>query len=65
MAREGYLILDSDLHLMEPEDLWSPSWISRTGRICHVSSMKGAGNQARALLTKPTPTSYLGWKCKG
>jgi predicted TIM-barrel fold metal-dependent hydrolase len=23
MAREGYLILDSDLHLMEPEDLWS------------------------------------------
>jgi predicted TIM-barrel fold metal-dependent hydrolase len=23
MAREGYLIMDSDLHLMEPEDLWS------------------------------------------
>src|SRR5215472_8622912 len=23
VAREGYLILDSDLHLMEPEDLWS------------------------------------------
>jgi len=22
MAREGYLILDSDLHLMEPYDLW-------------------------------------------
>ena len=22
MAREGYFILDSDLHLMEPHDLW-------------------------------------------
>jgi hypothetical protein len=22
MAREGYFILDSDLHLMEPYDLW-------------------------------------------
>src|SRR3984893_2849127 len=22
MAREGYLILDSDLHMMEPDDLW-------------------------------------------
>ena len=23
MARDGYLILDSDLHMMEPDDLWS------------------------------------------
>jgi hypothetical protein len=23
MARQGYLILDSDLHMMEPDDLWS------------------------------------------
>jgi hypothetical protein len=23
MAREGYLILDSDLHRMEPDDLWT------------------------------------------
>ena len=23
MAREGYLILDSDLHMMEPDDLWA------------------------------------------
>src|SRR5215510_16435139 len=23
MARNGYLILDSDLHMMEPDDLWS------------------------------------------
>ena len=23
MARSGYLILDSDLHLMEPDDLWA------------------------------------------
>ena len=22
MARDGYLILDSDLHMMEPDDLW-------------------------------------------
>ena len=22
MAREGYLILDSDLHMMEPDNLW-------------------------------------------
>jgi len=23
MARDGYLILDSDLHMMEPGDLWA------------------------------------------
>ena len=23
MARESYLILDSDLHMMEPDDLWA------------------------------------------
>src|SRR5258708_10018033 len=23
MPREGYLILDSDLHMMEPDDLWA------------------------------------------
>ena len=23
MAREGYMILDSDLHMMEPDDLWA------------------------------------------
>ena len=23
MAREGYLVLDSDLHMMEPDDLWA------------------------------------------
>src|SRR6266849_5494032 len=23
MSREGFLIMDSDLHLMEPEDLWA------------------------------------------
>jgi len=23
MARNGYLILDSDLHMMEPDDLWA------------------------------------------
>src|ERR1044071_1699993 len=23
MARNGYLVLDSDLHMMEPDDLWS------------------------------------------
>src|SRR3984893_16559708 len=23
MAREGHLILDSDLHMMEPDDLWT------------------------------------------
>ncbi|HVH74625.1 MAG TPA: amidohydrolase family protein [Stellaceae bacterium] len=23
MAREGYLVMDSDLHLMEPDDLWA------------------------------------------
>ena len=22
MARDGYLILDSDLHMTEPDDLW-------------------------------------------
>jgi len=23
MARDDYLILDSDLHMMEPDDLWA------------------------------------------
>ncbi len=23
MARDGFLILDSDLHMMEPDDLWA------------------------------------------
>ncbi|HKM68841.1 MAG TPA: hypothetical protein VJX94_01955, partial [Stellaceae bacterium] len=23
MARNGYLIMDSDLHMMEPDDLWA------------------------------------------
>src|SRR5262245_36284445 len=23
MAREGFLVLDSDLHMMEPDDLWA------------------------------------------
>ena len=23
MARDGYLVLDSDLHMMEPGDLWA------------------------------------------
>jgi hypothetical protein len=23
MAREGFLVLDSDLHIMEPDDLWA------------------------------------------
>ena len=23
MARQGYLIMDSDLHMMEPDDLWT------------------------------------------
>ena len=23
MARQGYLIMDSDLHMMEPDDLWA------------------------------------------
>ena len=23
MARKGYLIMDSDLHMMEPDDLWA------------------------------------------
>ena len=35
MAREGYLILDSDLHMIEPDDLWiryldEPYWANPT-----------------------------------
>ena len=30
MAREGYFILDSDLHLMEPHDLWERYLEGRT-----------------------------------
>ena len=29
MARNGYLILDSDLHMMEPDDLWAVAEVAR------------------------------------
>src|SRR5215471_6412676 len=40
MARQGYLILDSDLHMMEPDDLGPAISTSHTGGTPRVSSQQ-------------------------
>ena len=56
MAREGYLILDSDLHMMEPDDLWARylegPYQAKPPRFFGGSSR----NCPKARKTKPTPT---------
>ena len=65
MAREGYLILDSDLHMMEPDDLWA-RYLDEPYR---ANAPRFFGAQHRNSPTIPrirtTPTSSREWRCKG
>jgi hypothetical protein len=50
MAREDYFILDSDLHLMEPYDLWErhlEGTQSEPAALFRRASAPGGGNQSR------------------
>jgi hypothetical protein len=65
MARDGYLILDSDPHMMEPDDLWarylegphraSPPWFfgGQQQRLSDSAEDKGNAN------------TIIGWRCRG
>jgi hypothetical protein len=48
MAREGYLIVDSDLHMMEPDDLWPAISMSLIGRIRRAAVLWRAAAKADA-----------------
>ena len=45
MAREGYLILDSDLHMMEPDGLWAR--FTSTGRTRPIHHAFSAASSRR------------------
>ena len=49
MAREGYLILDSDLHMMEPDDLWA-RYLDGSHK---ANPPRFLGGQQRALTPSP------------
>jgi hypothetical protein len=57
MAREGYFILDSDLHLMEPHDLWERYLEGRTKRTRRTFSPR---TDARRRRSKSSV-----WRCRG
>ena len=57
MARQGYLILDSDLHMMEPDDLWACYLDEPYEGTPRVSSGCNSSNSPKILRTKPTPMS--------
>src|SRR5215831_19943951 len=44
MARDGYLIMDSDLHMMEPDDLWA-SYLDEPYRANPPRFFAGRGQQ--------------------
>src|SRR5713101_9431321 len=62
MARDGYLILDSDLHMMEPDDLWA-RYLDGPHR-ANLPRFFGGQQQklAEAPTTKATPTPSWGWR---
>jgi predicted TIM-barrel fold metal-dependent hydrolase len=49
MAREGYLVMDSDLHLMEPDDLW-PDYLAPP---YSANPPRFFGGQQRELTANP------------
>ena len=49
MAREGYLVMDSDLHLMEPDDLWA----NYLGAPYSANPPRFFGGQQRELAADP------------
>jgi hypothetical protein len=65
MAREGYLILDSDLHMMEPDDLWA-RYLDEPYR-ANAPRFFGAQQQKLADDSddKGNQTSSREWRCEG
>src|SRR5438876_9435108 len=64
MARDGFLILDSDLHMMEPDDLWA-RYLEGPYR---ASLPRFFGGQQQKLSDSPedkvTPIPSWGWRCR-
>jgi len=56
MARDGYLILDSDLHMMEPGDLWARYLDGPHAKTRRISSVGSGHSSRRARKTRPAPT---------
>ena len=64
MARDGYLILDSDLHMMEPDDLWAATSRGRIGTT-HPGSLAGSGSSSnKRQMTRAMPIRLPGWRCR-
>src|SRR5204862_51248 len=75
MARDGYLIMDSDLHMMEPDDLWAryldepyrqnPPRLfgahqAKRGARVAVHDVKSAGEEARRSVTEVGAVASVG-----
>ena len=65
MARDGYLILDSDLHMMEPGDLWARYLDAPLQPEPAAFLWRPAARSSRkARKTRPTPTRSWAWTCR-
>ena len=66
MARDGYLIMDSDLHMMEPDDLWA-RYLDGPHRAKPAALLRRAAGRSstRARKTRATPTSIMGMEVQG
>jgi hypothetical protein len=65
MARAGYLILDSDLQMKEPDDLWAAISTGLIGRMRPVSSVRNSRNSPTIPTIRATQTSSREWRCTG
>src|SRR5437667_9949656 len=66
MAREGYLIMDSDLHMMEPDDLWA-RWLDEPYRTANPPRFFG-GQQRQLAQTaedKGNADTIMGMEVQG
>ena len=65
MARNGYLILDSDLHMMEPDDLWA-RYLDEPHRAEPTEFFGGQQEEAdgKQPRTRATPTPSWAWRCR-
>ena len=63
MARNGFLILDSDLHMMEPDDLWA-RYLERAapGKSTGVLRRTEGKATRRKPRTRATPTRSWAWR---
>src|SRR5437870_540431 len=66
MARDGYLIMDSDLHMMEPDDLWA-RWLDEPYRTANPPRFFG-GQQRQLAQTaedKGNADTIMGMEVQG